>query len=45
MLRLTPEGYDALKTIIALENYRAETKAINDTLIERKRFLLGMSTK
>ena len=42
MLRLTPEGYDALKTIMAIKKIDTETRAINSTLIETKQQLLSM---
>ena len=42
MLRLTPEGYDALKTIMAIKKIDTETRAIKSTLIETKQQLLSM---
>lgn len=45
MLRLTAEGYDALKTIMVINEITTETKAINQILIEHKKKLLNMLTK
>ncbi|HEY8781118.1 MAG TPA: hypothetical protein VIM16_05860 [Mucilaginibacter sp.] len=45
MLRLTADGYDALKTIMAIEEISTETKAINEVLIKFKQQLLNMPTK
>ncbi len=44
MLRLTPEGLDALRTIMALSGLTQETEAINQALVERKQDLLRIST-
>jgi len=44
MLRLTPEGLDALKTIMSLDGIAQETEAINQALISRKQHLLRIST-
>lgn len=45
MLRLSPEAYDALKTIMAMEKIGTETRVINQVLIERKQQLLCKPTK
>lgn len=45
MLRLSPEAYNALKIIMAMEEIKTETSAINCTLIERERQLLRKPTK
>lgn len=45
MLRLTPEGYNALKAIMTAEGIDTETSAINRSLVERAHQLLGMPTK
>jgi len=44
-LRLSPEAYDALKTIMAMEKIGTETHAINQALIEREQQLLCKPTK
>jgi hypothetical protein len=44
MLRLTPEGLDALRTIMGLGDFTQETEAINQALVERKQDLLRIST-
>lgn len=44
MLRLTPEGLDALRTIMAIGGLTQETEAINQALVERKQDLLHIST-
>jgi hypothetical protein len=36
LLRLSPEGYAALKVIMEVQQIDTETKAINTTLIEAK---------
>jgi hypothetical protein len=43
MLRLTPEGLDALKAIMALGGLTQETEAINQALISRKLDLLRIA--
>lgn len=40
-LRLSPEGHDALKTIMKLDKIATETAAINETLARRSRDLSG----
>ncbi len=40
-LRLSPQGYDALKTIMKLDEIPTETAAINETLTRRSRYLLN----
>lgn len=42
MLRLTPEGLVALKTIMATNNFASETEAINQVLIARQQDLSSM---
>jgi hypothetical protein len=44
MLRLTPEGYDALRTIMEIAGIKKETGAINQILVARKKELMCMHT-
>ncbi len=43
MLRLTPEGLDALRTIMDIGGFKQETEAINQALVASKQDLLRIS--
>ena len=45
MLRLTPEGYEALQVIMAITGSEQETISINQALVARKNELLRASTQ
>jgi hypothetical protein len=44
-LKLSPEGNAALKFIVEIEGHKAETAAINATLIERSLYLKSKQDK
>lgn len=43
MLRLSPEGYSALKVVMKVHNVQAETQAINQVLIAAAKMNLELS--